>query len=70
MEMEDIEFLIIETVVMAVLYLFPVWRIFKRAGLNPALSLTVVIPYVGYLLSGAILIASEWKLGAATQGKK
>jgi hypothetical protein len=63
------EEVIIQVIVMAILLLFPVWRIFKRAGLNPALSLTVLIPYVGLLLSGIILAASTWKLGAARQGE-
>ncbi len=46
----------------AVLLLYPTWRIFSRAGLNSALSLTVLIPYVGILVSGIILAASEWKI--------
>lgn len=63
------EELIIEVIIMAVILLFPVWKIFKRAGLNPALSLTVLIPYVGFLISGIILAASTWKLGDALQGE-
>ena len=65
-EMEEI---IIEVIIMAVLLLFPVWKIFKRAGLNPVLSLTVLIPYVGFLISGIILAASTWRLGSVAQGK-
>lgn len=52
----------------AILLLFPVWRIFKRAGLRPALSLTVLIPYVGLLVSGVILAISRWSLRPATKG--
>jgi len=64
------EELIIQAIVLALLFLFPVWRIFQRAGLNPAISLTVLIPYVGFLLSGIILAVSKWQLGVATQGDK
>ncbi len=46
----------------AVLLLYPTWRIFSRAGLNPALSLTVLIPYVGILVGGIILAVSEWNI--------
>lgn len=41
-----------------ILLLYPVWRIFKRAGLNRALSLTVLIPFGGFLVSGLILAIS------------
>lgn len=64
------EELIIQAIAQAILFLFPVWRIFKRAGIEPSLSLTVLIPYIGFLLSGVILAASKWKLGVATQGEK
>jgi len=64
------EGLLIEVIALAALILFPVWKIFKRAGLNPVLSLTVLIPYVGFLISGIILAASSWKLDNVTQGEK
>jgi hydrogenase-4 membrane subunit HyfE len=47
-------------VVTAVLLLFPLWRIHKRAGLHPALSLLVLIPPFGILLSGLVLAISRW----------
>jgi len=61
---------IIQVLVVAILFLLPVWKIFKRAGLNPALSLTVLIPFLGLLLSGIILAASSWKLNAIVEGEK
>jgi hypothetical protein len=64
------EALIFQAIFMGLLFLIPVWRVFKRAGLNPALSLTVLIPYIGFLLSGIILAASKWNLGIANQGDK
>jgi len=60
----------IEVIVSAILLLYPVWRIFKRAGLNPALSLTVLIPVVGMLVSGLILALSTWKLSTRPEGGK
>jgi len=64
------EELIIQVIMMAILLLFPVWRIFKRAGLDPSLSLTILIPYVGFLVSGLILGISKWKLRPAMEGDK
>lgn len=61
---------ITEVIVLAILLLYPVWRIFKRAGLNPALSLTVLIPAVGTLVSGLILALSTWKLNARPERDK
>jgi hypothetical protein len=60
----------IEVIVSAILLLYPVWRIFKRAGLNPALSFTVLIPVVGMLVSGLILALSTWKLSTRPEGGK
>lgn len=64
------EELIIQVIVTAILFLYPVWRIFKRAGLNPAISLTVLIPYIGILLSGIILVVSKWQFDVVTKGGK
>ncbi|HBX60951.1 MAG: hypothetical protein CMH17_11890 [Methylophaga sp.] len=64
------EELIIQVIVMAILFLYPVWRIFKRAGLNPAISLTVLLPYTGILLSGIILAVSKWQFDVVTKGGK
>ena len=64
------EELIIQVIVMAILLLYPVWRIFKRAGLNPAISLTVLLPYTGILLSGIILAVSKWQFDVVTKGGK
>ena len=64
------EVFVYQTVVIAVLLLFPVWKIFDRAGLNPKLSLTLFIPFVGMLVAGLILALSEWKLNANSHGEK
>lgn len=59
--MEDLIFTIIA---LAILLLYPTWRVFKRAGLNPALSLTVLFPYGGFLLAGVLLAVMPWKIRA------
>lgn len=64
------EYIVIEIIAVAILLLYPVWRIFKRAGFNPALSLTILIPFIGFIVSGLILALSSWKLKPAQEGEK
>lgn len=54
----------------AVLFLYPMWRIYKRAGINRFLSLTVLIPYLGLFICTIILAASTWKLSVVAQGEE
>lgn len=44
----------------AALLVVPLWRIFSRAGLNPALSLIVFVPVFGFLIVLLILALSRW----------
>lgn len=44
----------------AILFLFPAWRIFTRAGFAPATALTVLIPFIGPLIAMAILTFVDW----------
>lgn len=44
----------------AVLVIVPLWRIVGRTGFNPALSLLVVIPWLGFVIIAAILAFAEW----------
>jgi len=44
----------------AVLVIVPLWRIFARAGFNPALSLLVIIPLLGFIIVTAVLGFSKW----------
>lgn len=44
-----------------VFLLYPAWRIYGKAGLNPAISLTVLIPLVGILVAALILAFSKWQ---------
>jgi hypothetical protein len=51
--------LIVQTFV-SLLLVFPLWRIFNRAGKNPALSLFILIPYIGFLIVPLILAFTRW----------
>jgi hypothetical protein len=42
------------------LVIFPLWRIFRRAGFHPAWSLLIFLPYVGLLLVLAMLAFARW----------
>jgi len=49
-------------VIVGIFALFPIIRIFKRAGLNPALGLIALIPFIGLIATGIVLSLSEWKI--------
>ena len=51
-----------------VLLLLPLWRIHKRAGLPPALSLLVLIPYAGVLIASLVLAIARWPAIERTAG--
>jgi hypothetical protein len=42
------------------LLIVPVWRIFRRAGFHPALSLVMFIPGVGILIAALLLAFRRW----------
>ena len=46
-------------VVAAVLFLYPLWRIFARAGLPAPLSLLVLLP-LGQIIVALILAFARW----------
>lgn len=52
------------SLVLSLLLVVPVWRIFARAGLNPALSLLIFIPVVGLVAAAAVLGLSRWETSA------
>ena len=54
------ENLFIDTIFVAVLLLFPFWKIYTRAGLNPYLSLTLLVPGFGFIIATIILAVSKW----------
>ncbi|WP_193366984.1 hypothetical protein [Pelagibius marinus] len=51
--------LIISVIVIAVLFLYPLWRIFARAGLPAPLSLLVFLP-LGQVIVALILAFARW----------
>lgn len=52
--------IVIGSLLLSAVLAFPIHRIMKRAGLNPALSFIVFVPVVGYLLVLGILAFSNW----------
>jgi len=49
-----------------VLLLFPLWKIFGKAGFNPLLSLLLLIPFFGAVACVLILAFGRWP---ATEGR-
>ena len=49
--------------VTVLLLIVPVWRIFRRAGFHPALSLVMLIPGVGILIAALLLAFRPWPAG-------
>ncbi len=56
------EELVIQVIAQAVLLLYPAWRIYRKAGLNPLVSLTVLIPGFGIFVCALILVFSKWQV--------
>ncbi len=56
------EEIIIEALIITLVLLFPFWKIYTRAGLNPYYSLTLLIPGAGFFIASIILAASKWEL--------
>jgi len=57
---------LLTTVLCGLLIIWPVWRIFNRAGLNPVLALLLFVPFIGWFAVLAILGLSRWP---ATEGE-
>ena len=51
---------LIPTIILGFVLVYPLWRIFSRVGLAPALSLFVFVPLVGGLIVLAVLAFSRW----------
>ena len=60
--------LVIQILLSVLFFLYPVWRVFKRAGLHPAYSFFVILPVFGLLITGIILSASTWKVSQSKGG--
>jgi hypothetical protein len=44
----------------ALLLIVPMWRIFRRAGFHPALSLLIFLPGFGFLIAALLLAFRRW----------
>lgn len=55
-----------DLLIAAILFLYPTWRIFRRAGLAPALSLIILIPGIGWFIALFILAFATWPNARAT----
>lgn len=49
-------------ILMSVLLLFPLWKIYQKAGLTPELSLISLVPIFGFIICLIILAFSTWKV--------
>ena len=52
--------ILLESAILAVILIYPTWRIFGRAGFHPALSLLLVVPGIGLLIVLFILGFVAW----------
>ncbi len=44
----------------ALVILYPLIRIFRRAGLPPVYAITVLVPFIGYIVAVAVLALQRW----------
>jgi len=51
---------LLQALLPTVLFVLPLWKICRRAGFHPALSLIAIVPLLGILIVGAILAFAEW----------
>lgn len=61
---------VLAVVILAVLLLYPLWIIFKRAGLDPRFALIVLIPYIGVLIVAILLGGMRWRTGIHGPGNQ
>jgi hypothetical protein len=60
-------FILLVFVVKVTLYAIPMWRICKRAGLSPQISLLCGIPIIGRLITTYVIAFSDWKVESLAQ---
>jgi hypothetical protein len=58
------------TLIFSALLVYPFWRVYRRAGLNPWYSLLVFLPYVGLPAAAAILAFQRWPHGESVRAAK
>jgi hypothetical protein len=47
-------------VLFCILMIVPLWRVYRRAGLNPALSILFAVPIAGPLVVLLLLAFNDW----------
>lgn len=52
--------IILSALIIGVLLVIPSWRIFRRAGLDPWISLVVLVPGIGMTIALAVLAFVDW----------
>jgi hypothetical protein len=52
--------LFVQVFAFPIIVVIPAWRIFRRAGLNPALSLFIFVPALGGLIVLLMLAFMRW----------
>jgi hypothetical protein len=54
-------------VIPGLIMIWPVWRIFRRAGFAPAWALLIFVPALGWLAATAMLALARWP---AAEGRR
>lgn len=57
-----------EAIIGSILFVIPLWKICKRAGFPPALSLLACVPLLGILIVCAVLAFVEWPAARSAAG--
>ena len=61
---------LIQSFVVATILIFPLWKIYDKAGFHPALSLIIFIPWYGLLVSSLVLAFISWPILKKANGSK
>lgn len=51
---------LIEWLIIAILVIIPAWRIMRKAGFIPALSLLLIVPFFGWFCVVIVLAFVQW----------
>jgi O-antigen ligase len=49
-----------EALIATLLIIIPLWKVCRRAGFHPAISLIAIIPLLGLLIVAGILAFADW----------
>lgn len=51
---------LVDALIVGVVFIVPVWVIFRKAGFRPALSLLLFVPFIGFLVVSLVLSFAKW----------